>query len=296
MKLEELYESHYISEEAYIKNANPVELLEVFEEAVSKLDNSNVSITLCAVKNNTLALNESNMTEEEKTYIDACQRLLEYYNNGNNKEFNFRFECLLEAPARAPKTGLSGPAPKTGRSGPGFWSKAGEWLKKAATAVSKFTGEVLGAFKAGFVGAAAAGAEGKDNQGKTSPGWQDVNVDYDLKDIPDAETTLGPDDLAKYKIDPTTITKLKQGSLKGVNIINTKTNELAQLKFSPETGTFTIKQIIPTPPPAATRTTSSTPPPATTPTTSSTPTSEKTKNSFETTYFKILKEFHNTSK
>lgn len=304
MKLEELYESNYVSEGAYVKNAELADLLEMFEEAAKY--NLNVSITLSNFKTGNLIVNESRLSSNEKIYLDACQRLLEYYKNGNNKEFNSRLESILEAPVRDPKTGRFVTSKPAAPATPGAWSKVGGFLGKAANWIAKKAGELSGSFKAGLTGAATAGAEGKNNQGQTNPGWQDVNVSFDLKDVPNTDTSLMPADLKKYNIDSTIIEKLKQGSLKGINVINTSTNQLAQIKFDTNTGTFTIKQIIP----VSTSTSTDKPegkkaPASSTPSTSSKPVTKRvfkappipeTNNSFNRVYSKILKEYYKTSK
>ncbi len=288
MKLEQIFESHYVGPAAYIRNTRPVELLDIVESV--KTEYPAVIEVLKALHTNKALINESVFDEDSQIVVVAFQKLLEYYNTQNDKEFNIRLQNILEDYAAYTSGPPAAAAPKQGVLG-----KAKSFLGKITTGIAKSLGSLAGSVAAGYKNAAAAGAQGKTNTGQTVPGWQDVNTEMDLKSIPSKETGLTLQQVQNYNVDQNTIESLKQGNIRGINLQNPKTNQLAQLTFNAKTGLFSIRQIVLTPaapaaaPAAPTNTVAA-------PAANVAAESQKYSTSYSKTYHKVLKEYYKTSK
>ena len=249
MKLEQIFESYYVGPAAYVRNSTSTELLDIIESVHSEYPA--IAATLKALHANKVVVNESTLDEDSKVVLAAFQKLLEYYNTQNDRDFNTRLQYIFEDPLGSDPTGAVPPAPPTPpapkRKAPppkkGILNKVGSFLGKAATGLAKGIGALAGSVVAGFKGAAGAGAQGKTDAGQTKPGWVDVNTTVDLKSVPTNDTTAMPQQLQSYKIDQNTLDGLKQGTIKGINLQNAKTNQLAQIVYNAQTGLFSVKQI-----------------------------------------------------
>lgn len=200
-----------------IKEASAVELLEAFELASS--ETPNIKNVLVAINSGSLFINESEFTDDEKTFFSAATKLVTFYKENANAEYNTRFESLLsDAQARdASGRFVKGGAKPSG----GIMSKIGGFLGNIGKGIAKG----FGAFLKGF-----AGSEGKSKEGKANPGWQDIPVKTDLSSVSDKTTAFTPQQLAALGVAPDVIKKLQGGKLAGLNLTDTK-NNLVSLKY-----------------------------------------------------------------
>jgi hypothetical protein len=173
MKLEEIYESHYSGLGVYLNSASPTDLLEGFEIAAREYPE--VQKMLNALLEGNVLVNESVLSENSKVVLNASLRLLEYYKNSNNKDFNLRLEGILEEQQRGPK--------RTAPAKRGFLGTVGRAIGKAAGAVWQGIKKVGAGIAAGF-----AGSAGKDKQGNTTPGFVDAVSVSPLATVPPKET------------------------------------------------------------------------------------------------------------
>ena len=213
--LAEQYETIYVKN--IIEEASAAELLEAFELANN--ESSNIKNILVAINNGSFFINESGLSDDEKTFFSAATKLVTFYKENANIEYNTRFESLLsDAQARD----ASGRFVKGGvKPSGGIMSKIGGFLGNIGKGIAKG----FRAFLKGF-----AGSEGKSKEGKANPGWQDIPVKTDLSSVSDKTTVFTPQQLAALGVTPDVIKKLQNGKLAGLNLTDTK-NNLVSLKY-----------------------------------------------------------------
>ena len=208
MKLEEIYESHYSGLGVYLNSASPTDLLEGFEIAAREYPE--VQKMLNALLEGNVLVNESVLSENSKVVLNASLRLLEYYKNSNNKDFNLRLEGILEEQQRGPDGRfIKGTAPAKG----GFLSTVGSAIGKAAGAVWQGIKKFGAGIAAGF-----AGSAGKDKQGNTTPGFVDAVSVSPLATVPPKETLTTVQQLLSLGVKQEDINKLQKNQITGINV------------------------------------------------------------------------------
>lgn len=208
MKLEEIYESHYSGLGVYLNSASPTDLLEGFEIAAREYPE--VQKMLNALLEGNVLVNESVLSENSKVVLNASLRLLEYYKNSNNKDFNLRLEGILEEQQRGPDGRfIKGTAPAK----EGFLGTVGRAIGKAAGAVWQGIKKVGAGIAAGF-----AGSAGKDKQGNTTPGFVDAVSVSPLATVPPKETLTTVQQLLSLGVKQEDINRLQKNQITGINI------------------------------------------------------------------------------
>jgi hypothetical protein len=237
--LAEQYE--FIHVKNIIEEASAEELIEAFE--LANYETPNIKDVLVAINNGSLFINESELTDDEQTFFSAATKLVTFYKENVNAEYNTRFESLISdaqardasgrfvkgstgtaapAPAAATAASPAGPAAATGG---GWMSKVGGFLGRVGKGIAKGIGSLAGSFLKGF-----AGSEGKSKDGKAIPGWEDTSVKVDLSSIASKTTAFTPEQLTGFGVSPDTIKKIQDGKLAGLNLTD-EDNNLVSVKY-----------------------------------------------------------------
>jgi hypothetical protein len=222
MKLEQIYESHYVNPLVAINSSSATDLLEAFEQAANECPD--IRDIISSINKNQFRINENILDNDQRVFLHGATKLIGFYKKGTDEQFKQRFETFLEvtapAPAPAPAVPATAAAPAASSTGkPGFLGNLSSIFKKALKGLKRF----LKGWE---------GSEGKNKQGETNPGWKDVYVGAsDLSKVKEKITAFTPQQLTTLGVDENTLNELKKGNLSGINLTDNN-NNLVSVKFS----------------------------------------------------------------